>query len=702
MYNRKFFTFFTSCLMLVQTLFAQIVIQGTVTDNGAEYLGNGAEPVSSALVRFIDQADSNRSFSSYTNEQGQYSVQITGVENISLQKFNGFRLLQNYPNPFNPSTVIRYEIPQPSHVKIKVFNVLGQSVKNLLDDFQYGSGSVVWTATDNHNHGVPAGLYIYSMTAGDVRINKKMLLIDGHMGGVATATTFSSAQINSDQNFLNKQLSDKYTLRITGNDIETYEQENISLDGDFLDVAVNRTVTDIDGNVCKTVKIGNQWWMAENLKVTHYRNGDPIPNVTSSSEWTSLSTGAYFFYDTCCYIYNWYAVDDSRNIAPTGWHIPTDEEWKQLEMYLGMSQSEANDTDFRGTNEGSKMAGNASLWNGGSLENNAAFGESGLSALPGDFRASTGHDFSGYNDVTFWSSTEDSSSDAWSRALYYKNSGVSRDSYPKRSGVSVRCVKDTVKPKVPLTVATVSMGAVTDTEANLQTFFSYMEEAAEQGAHLIVFPEIALQQNPGWGKSSYQPTQEELDYVLNTAETIPGESTERVVEKARELHLYVVFGMTEKVSDEDNLYNASVFVGPDGIIGKYRKMNLWNARGGGNEHLFWKPGKKFGVFNSPLGKVGLMICADMFFDVGPALARKGAELLVAVAGWKAYGGGTYELKTVANAVDANRWLVISNQVGSGGHVADYGHSRVISPDGDIVADTGTEEGMVIVEIDYWW
>ena len=143
---KRTLTFFSLCMILVQAVFAQIVIHGTVTDNGAEYLGNGAEPVSNAFVKLVDQADTNHIFSSYTNEQGQYSIQITatGVENNSLQKPDGFRLLQNYPNPFNPSTVISYELAHPSHVNIEVFNVLGQHVKTLLDAFQYGSGSVVW------------------------------------------------------------------------------------------------------------------------------------------------------------------------------------------------------------------------------------------------------------------------------------------------------------------------------------------------------------------------------------------------------------------------------------------------------------------------------------------------------------------------------------------------------------------------------
>lgn len=117
---------------------------------------------------------------------------------------------------------------------------------------------------------------------------------------------------------------------------------------------ITGTVTDIDGNVYQTVKIGNQWWMAENLKVSHYQNSDAIPNVTNNSDWGNLSTGAYCAYNndnvnisTYGLLYNWYAVADSRELAPTGWHVPTDEEWKQLEMSLGMSDSEANDRGWR-------------------------------------------------------------------------------------------------------------------------------------------------------------------------------------------------------------------------------------------------------------------------------------------------------------------------------------------------------------------
>ena len=101
-------------------------------------------------------------------------------------------------------------------------------------------------------------------------------------------------------------------------------------------------VTDVDGNRYTTVKIGTQVWMVENLKVTRYRNGDPIPNVTDNNSWNVLTTDAYCNYnnDTAnvsAYgrLYNWYAVNDNRKIAPTGWHVPSDEEWATLGDFLG-------------------------------------------------------------------------------------------------------------------------------------------------------------------------------------------------------------------------------------------------------------------------------------------------------------------------------------------------------------------------------
>jgi len=209
-------------------------------------------------------------------------------------------------------------------------------------------------------------------------------------------------------------------------------------------------ITDYDGNSYETIIIGEQEWMAENLKTTHYNNGDVIPNITNNEDWVNLTTGAYGDYDnnpsnseTYGRLYNWYTVDDSRGVCPVDWHVPSDEEYKTLEMYLGMSQSEADGTGWRGTNEGSKLAGNASLWSNGSLESNAEFGTSGFAGVPSGYRDNANG--GSYYDIGlygyFWSSTEGNSTSAWRRYLTYSNAGVYRINYGKRYGFSVRCVR---------------------------------------------------------------------------------------------------------------------------------------------------------------------------------------------------------------------------------------------------------------------
>lgn len=197
------------------------------------------------------------------------------------------------------------------------------------------------------------------------------------------------------------------------------------------------TVTDIDGNVYQTVTIGTQVWMEENLKVTHYRNGDSIPNVTDGAAWSTLTTGAYCEYNTDSAnvptygrLYNWYAVADSRNIAPVGWHVATDSEWQTLSDSLGGDLVAGGKLKEAGTAQ----------WNS---PNTGATNESGFSALPGGYRYfGSGTYFTMGNYASFWSSTEYSSSYAWGLFLGYDNLGITRGGYVKGYGFSVRCVRD--------------------------------------------------------------------------------------------------------------------------------------------------------------------------------------------------------------------------------------------------------------------
>ena len=213
------------------------------------------------------------------------------------------------------------------------------------------------------------------------------------------------------------------------------------------------TLTDIDGNVYATVKIGDQWWMAENLKTTHYRNGDPIPLVEDSMEWYALDTGAWCAYNndqdyvvTYGRLYNWHAVDDPRGLAPEGWHVPTDEEWKQLEFSLGMMAMMLDEWGYRGSVEGDKLKSIGSQRLGTGLwieENTGATNESCFSVLPAGWRIYSGTYFSLYYGASFWSSSEYGGIRAWSRSVTYRLSTILRSYGFKTRGFSIRCVKDT-------------------------------------------------------------------------------------------------------------------------------------------------------------------------------------------------------------------------------------------------------------------
>jgi len=241
-----------------------------------------------------------------------------------------------------------------------------------------------------------------------------------------------------------------------------YDPEALYDDGS----CIGDMAADYDGNCYETVQIGAQLWMAENLKVTHYNNGDPIPTGYSDSQWGNLSTGAYAVYnndpalaETYGNLYNWYAVDDDHGICPVGWHVPTDEEWMELEMALGMSWEEAHDQSWRGTDQGSQLAGRADLWTNGALENNPAFGSSGFNALPsgsrdyygsfygigsyGSWWSATETDGSWWSatetDDSWWSATETDTYVAWNRSMRSNYSYVSRYYFSKELGFSVRC-----------------------------------------------------------------------------------------------------------------------------------------------------------------------------------------------------------------------------------------------------------------------
>jgi len=199
-------------------------------------------------------------------------------------------------------------------------------------------------------------------------------------------------------------------------------------------------ITDKEGNTYKTVYIGTQLWMAENLKTAKYNDGTTIPNVTEDAQWANLTTGAWSYYNNDAAnnakygkLYNWYAVspttNGNKNVCPSGWHVPTDAEWTILTEYLGgesVAGGKMKEIGITSWISPNTDATNTSLFTG----------------LPGGYRLNDGYYyFIGYYG-NWWSSTEVGTYLAWYRTLDNDYGHAGRDGSDKRSGFSVRCLRD--------------------------------------------------------------------------------------------------------------------------------------------------------------------------------------------------------------------------------------------------------------------
>jgi uncharacterized protein (TIGR02145 family) len=189
-------------------------------------------------------------------------------------------------------------------------------------------------------------------------------------------------------------------------------------------------VSDLDGNAYKSVILGKQEWMMDNLKVTKYRNGNPIPHIQDSTVWNAWNNGAYVFYKNDTkhgVLYNWLAVMDSRGLCPLGWHVPSSIEWDTLAKFLGGNEV-----------AGGKMKARLH-WE---TPNEAATNASSFHALPKGMYGVNGSFNNIGKNAYWWSSNDNDQISAWGREIGYNESGLYAGHGDKHDGLSVRCLKD--------------------------------------------------------------------------------------------------------------------------------------------------------------------------------------------------------------------------------------------------------------------
>jgi uncharacterized protein (TIGR02145 family) len=209
-------------------------------------------------------------------------------------------------------------------------------------------------------------------------------------------------------------------------------------------IAFTSKLADAEGNLYNTVKIGAQLWMTENLRVTKLNENTPIPEVTDNTLWIGSSVPAYCWYyndiaNKPIYgaLYNWYAVNSGK-LCPSGWHVPTDDEFKTLEQTLGMAADQLNLWGTRGTDQGTQLK-NSTGWD----ESGNGTNSSGFSALPGGYRFGATGEFFLLTTITYWWTASEHDADrGWYRRLDSSSTAVYRASTSKKGGKYIRCVKN--------------------------------------------------------------------------------------------------------------------------------------------------------------------------------------------------------------------------------------------------------------------
>jgi uncharacterized protein (TIGR02145 family) len=423
-------------------------------DNNGQHV-----PLNSILIENLTQGGDTTLYAPDTVLVLDY---VTGMEENSGLSGNSFSLSQNYPNPMEGKTTVSLWLPERNDILITISDVVGREVVN--QEFQLEQGTHTFSFYPGRK-----SLYFFTARADQQSRTIKMFSFPSN----ANVSGYCKLGYNGQQktgagdyksgNPLNNFVFDlgdmlKFTSftdqgeRVitsspTGDQTYYFHYTGDPCPG-------TPTVTDIDGNVYNTLQIGSQCWMKENLKTTTYQNGTPIPNVTDANAWSNLTTGAYVWYnndiswkDKYGALYNWYSTVNANGLCPTGWHVPTNNEWTALTDYIGGTAAPHGNELKSCRQKNSPLGGGCNVsehprWN----QHSTHYGtdDYGFSGLPGGYR----HDYALFNNAgaygLWWSSTVYSFYSAWSRYLiaWYGQLVVSIFGEDKHYGFSVRCLRD--------------------------------------------------------------------------------------------------------------------------------------------------------------------------------------------------------------------------------------------------------------------
>lgn len=343
-----------------------------------------------------------------------------------------------YPNPMNGSCTINFAATRQGSTTIELFNIIGKNIIQIQEVLSIGQHSY-------NISGISNGIYSLKIESGKLSYKSKIICINSNNDKPEIKHTLSKSNfivLNNEKNYLESKslIEMQYNagdiLKFTGFSGGLYKSIFMLVPTQSQTITFNFvSCVDAENNNYSVVQIGNQIWMAENLNTTKYRNGDSIPNITDGSEWYWLTTHAYCNYsnnplNSSIYgrLYNLYAIKDTRNICPLGWHIPSKSELDTLYAFLG------------GYFGGGKLKDKCSmLW---LSPNTGATNEYGFSAIPSGMRTCGGA-FEYIDGLgSWWSITEIDPNNNYYFGVWNYNSIFFTSNHSNTYGHSVRCIKD--------------------------------------------------------------------------------------------------------------------------------------------------------------------------------------------------------------------------------------------------------------------
>ncbi len=367
------------------------------------------------------------------------------------------KALHIYPNPMTENSIVEFVATAPGMTNIELFDITGKRIAVTQNRLIIARHSYVIS-------GLQTGIYTIRINSDTYNYTGK-LVSNGSPGKEVRISYIGNNAIQVTAQKLKSATAEK-TMQYTNGDLLKITGISGNYSTIIMDVpTASKTITftfiactDADGNNYPVVKIGDQWWMAENLKTTSYKDGSPIPLVPDYNTWKDLKTPGYcwfnndtFYKNTYGALYNWLTVNTGK-LAPTGWHVPSDAEWTVLTTFLGYEDiaggkmKETGTTHWKATNTG-------------------ATNSSGFTGLPGGYRDYNGH----YNDLAdravFWSTSDANTGDAWLRELHYSFNYVNRFDWYQVHGYSVRCIKNDINYPAEPMVTTAAATNISQTAA---------------------------------------------------------------------------------------------------------------------------------------------------------------------------------------------------------------------------------------------